>query len=208
MRRHVALILVVGLVFGAIAGPALAKKKKKKKPVPVDLTYFIVWNGEGCALSQTTDQASTEDACADPFAGMMGDALGTGPFLMPALEGLPLTLDAAKPIKGKISAQSFYLVGAGPDVMGIGQAQLEVKLSGTSGGEEVVIGELTTEPYTVTPASADYVVEFEIQPAPELAGKVFDDLTLSLELTGNQMFHGVLPADGTSTLILGAFAIP
>jgi hypothetical protein len=125
---------------------------------------------------------------------------------MPALDAIPLTLDAAKPILGKINVQSFYAVGVGPDVMGAGMAELNVKLVGTSGGAEVVIGELSTEPYLVTPASADYVVEFEIQPAPELQGKVFDDLTLHLELGGDQMFHGVIPADGTSTLTIGAFS--
>ena len=125
---------------------------------------------------------------------------------MPTVDGTPVTLDASKPITGKISAESYYALGVGPDVMGIGQAELSVKLVGMSGGEETVIGELTTDPYLVTPASADYVVEFEIDPADELQNKVFESLTLHLELTGDQMFHGVLPADGTSTLTVGAFA--
>jgi hypothetical protein len=210
MKRYVVLLMVVGLVAGLFAPTADARKKKRKPPAPVavDTIYHIVWNGEGCALSTTTELASTEDSCADPFAGATADDLGTGPFAMPALDAVPLTLDAAKPIKGKITTQSFYAVGVGPDVMGIGQAQLEVKLVGTSGGEEIVIGELTTDPYTVTPASADYVVEFEMQPAAELQGKVFDGLTLDLRLVGNQMFHGVLPADGSSTLTIGSFAPP
>lgn len=208
MKRYVVIVLLVGLVASLFAPTAGAAKRKRKKPVPVDQVYYIVWGGEGCALATTTAQANPDENCADVFAGALGDQLGTGPFLMPALDGIPLTLDAAKPIKGRISTQSFYLVDVGPDVMGIGQAELEVKLTGTSGGEEIVIGELTTDPYTVTPASAEYVVEFEFQPAAELQGKVFEDLTLSLELTGNQMFHGVLPADGTSTLTIGAFGAP
>jgi hypothetical protein len=205
LRRHLALLLVLVLALGAFtATSATAKKKKRKKPAPVDVTYFINWDGDAnCNLGLSA--VASEEACADPFAGATGDSpLGHGPWDMPFAEGLPLTLDAAKPIKGVINVQSFVLAGAGPDVMGIGQAQLKVKLAGTSAGEDLVIGELTTDPYTVTPASADYVVEFEITPPPEMAGKVFDSLTLSMQLVGNQMFHGVFPADGTSTVTLGA----
>ena len=205
MRRHIVLILLVALVASLFAPNATAAKRKRKKPpVPVDVVYHIVWNGEGCALSTTTELANEEEACADPFAGAAGEQLGTGPFAMPALDTLPLTLDAAKPILGKISTESFYAVGVGPDVMGIGAAQLEVKLTGMSVGEEIVIGELVTDPYVVTPATAEYVVEFEMPVPPELAGKTFEGLTLHLELSGDQMFHGVLPADGTSTLTIGA----
>lgn len=213
VKRSLVLILTLGLIVGSfapVADAALAKKKKKKPPapVPVDVTYYLVWNGEGCALSVTEDLANPEEACADPFAGLTGSSFGTGPFPMPALDGLPLTLDAAKPIKGTIHVQSWYAAGAGPDVMGIGQAQIDVSLTGISGGEEVVIGELTTEPYLVTPAEANYVVEFEIEPPAELAGAVLDELVLSLEATGTQMFHGVFPADGSSTLVIGALATP
>ncbi|MGH2756054.1 MAG: hypothetical protein ACRDLB_16705 [Actinomycetota bacterium] len=206
MRRYLVPLLVVGLVAGSfVPDVAVAKKKKKKKkPVPVEVTYHINWGDDTCVLSLTP--VESEEACADPFAGATS-SLGTA-FDMAAIDGLPLTLDAAQPIKGTINVQSYYFVGAGPDVMGIGQPQLEVKLAGTSDGEEVVIGELTTEPYTVTPASADYTVEFEIVPPEELVGTVLDDLTLTLQITGNSMFHGVFPADGTSTLTLGALAIP
>jgi hypothetical protein len=208
VRRYLALFLVLALGAALFAPTALAgkKKKKKPKPVPVEAVYYINWGGEECVLQSAP--VPSEDACADPFAGLAGSTLGHGPWAMAVTDGLPLTLDASKPIKGVISASSYYLQGVGPDVMGIGQAQLDVKLAGTSGGEEIVIGELTTDPYTVTPAEADYTVEFEITPPEELAGKVFESLVLSLELTGNQMFHGVLNADGTSTVTIGAFALP
>ena len=210
MRRYIVLFMVVGLVAGLFAPMADAKRKKKPpKPVPIDLVYHIVWNGDaGCALSTTTDLASEEDACADIFAGALNEELGTGPFPMPALDGLPITFDAAKPIKGTISTQSFIFANEAPVIMGIGEAQLEYSLVGLSGGEEIVIGEGVSDPYLVTPAEMDYVVEFEIEPAAELQGKMFEGLTLNLELTGPQMFHGVLLADGTSTLTLGAFGTP
>ena len=205
MRRYLVFLLMIGLIAGLLA-PNVAvakKKKKKKKPVPVEVTYYINWGDEVCVLSLTP--VESEEACADPLAGATS-AFGTA-FDMAAIDGLPLTLDAAQPIKGSINVESYYFAGLGPDVMGVGQPELEVKLAGTSGGEEVVIGELTTDPYTVTPASADYTVEFEIVPPEELAGTVLDELTLTLQVTGNSMFHGVFPANGTSTLTLGAFAI-
>lgn len=36
---------------------------------------------------------------------------------------------------------------------------------------------------------------------------MLDELTLTMEITGTQMFHGVFPADGTSTVTIGAFAL-
>lgn len=207
MKRQLTILLILGLVAGLLApSVAEAKKKKAKKPVPVEVVYHIVWNGEGCALSTSTAAASQEDACADPFAGATQSQAGTGPFAMPALDAIPLTLDASKVIKAHISADSFYATGAVPDVMGIGQPQIHAVLTGTVGGAETTIGEVTTEPYTVTPAESHYEVDFEFQPAPELAGKVFSGVTLSMEIVGNSLFHGVFPADGTSTLTVGAFS--
>jgi hypothetical protein len=205
MKRQLAILLVLGLAVGLFAPAAQAAKKKKKKAVPVDVVYHVVWNGDSCALSTSMDLASTEDACVDPFAGATQSQLGTGPFAMPALDAIPLTLDASKVIKAHISADSFYLAGVGPDVMGIGQPQIHATLAGTVGGAETTIGEVTTDPYTVTPAESHYTVDFEFQPPAELAGKVFSDLTLSMEIVGNSMFHGVFPADGSSTLTVGAF---
>lgn len=209
MRRILVFLLLVTLVSGLSAPGAIAKKRKKRPaPVPVDLTYYVVWNSDHCSIS-TTMVSTPDEYCADPAAGVLAPALGQGPFNMEALDGFPLTLDAAKIIQGSIDIHSFNAVGMGlPDVIGVGQAQLEVRLAGTSAGQEVVIGELTTEPYLVTPASADYQVDFEITPPPELAGKVFDSLTLTLESTGTYVFHGIFTTDGTSTLTMGAFASP
>ena len=205
MKRKIAFLLVLGLVAGLLAPSAAIAKKKKKKAVPVDAVYHIVWNGEGCALSTTTEAASTEDSCGDPFAGETEPILGTGPWAMPALDGLPLTLDGSKPIKASISVSSYYATGIVPDVMGVGQAQIHAILTGTSGGEELALGEVTTEPYTVTPAQADYKVDFEFPAPADFQGRALDGLTLSMELVGHQMFHGVFNADGTSTLTIGAY---
>ncbi|MFN2595202.1 MAG: hypothetical protein ABR579_09985 [Actinomycetota bacterium] len=210
MKRHLSILLILGLAVSLI-GPAAAhaaKPKKKKKPVPVDVVYHIVWNGDGCALSTSTDMASDSDSCQDPFAGATQSALGSGPFDMPALDGLPLTLDGSKAIKAHISADSYGAVGLGPDIIGIGQPQIHAKLTGTVDGNDVTIGEVTTDPYTVTPAAYHYTVDFEFPVPAELANKVLTGLTLSMDIEGKSLFHGVFPADGSSTLTVGAFATP
>jgi hypothetical protein len=210
VRRHVVLLLVVGLVFGALAPAEAAKKKKKKPPapVPVDVTYSVVWSDEACALSIGKDLADPAQACADPFAGgVFGPFLGTGPFVIPAIDGLPLTLDASKPIKGKFQMDSFVLADEAPVIMGAGQSEVHVVLTGKADGVDVTLGEATAE-YLVTPDSTDYEFEFEIQPPAELTGKVLESLTISVEAVGDTVFHGVIPADGTSSFTIGALALP
>ena len=206
MRRKAIILLVLALVAGSMA-PVAEAAKRRKKPVPVDQVFHLVWGGEACALSVSADLGNPEESCSDTFWGATGDLSG-GPAIIPAVDGIPLTLDATKPIRAKLAVQSWYFAGVGPDVMGIGEAEVHAVLTGVSGGEEITIGEATSEPYVVTPASADYEVEFEIQPPAELAKKVFEEITLSLQTQGNQLFHGVFPADGSSTLTFGTFAIP
>lgn len=213
MRRHVILLLVIGLVVGALAPAQAAKKKKnKKKPVAVDVTYTVVGGGDACALSIDKELAA-DGSCGDPFGGAItGPVAGTGPTLISAIDGLPLTLDAAKPVKGTFDMGSYTLAalsdaGLGQP-LGAGEAQWHIILTGTSGGEDITIGEVTTETYVVTPGTGDYEVTFEITPAEELAGKVFEDLTLSLEQIGPTLIHGAIGTDGTSSLTLGAFTVP
>ena len=76
MKRYVILLLVVGLVAGALApAQAAKKKKKKKKPVPVDLTYKVVGADGACILSVDAELAS-DGSCGDPFGGAI-----TGPAM-------------------------------------------------------------------------------------------------------------------------------
>lgn len=217
MRRYLVLMLVAGLVVGALA-PAQAKKKKPKPkppaPVAVDVTYNVVWSDETCVLSVAATLANPDGSCGDPFAGSTtGDVQGTGePVVVTAIDGLPLTLDAAKPVKGTLQMGSYTLAvladnGAGQP-LGVGEAEWEIALTGTSGGEDITIGEVTTEPYMVTPGTGDYEVTFEITPAADLAGKTFETLSLSLEQVGSATIHGALSADATSKITLGAFAVP
>jgi hypothetical protein len=217
MKRYLVLLVVVGLAAGALAPAQAAKKKKKKAPVPTPVTYTVVWSDATCALSTSAELATDEGSCGDPFGGSTtGPVAGSGePVAVAAIDGLPLTLDAAVPVKGTLQFGSYTLAaladaGAGAP-LGIGQAEWHIVLSGTSGDEDVTIGEVTTDPYTVTPGppgSPNYEVTFEFTPAAELAGKVLDTLSLSFEQTGSATLHGALQTDGTSKLTLGSLAVP
>lgn len=211
MKRHIVLLLVVGLVVGALApAQAAKKKKKKKKPVAVDVTYTIVPAGDTCGLSIDADLAG-DTTCGDPFGGaIIGPVAGSGPIAIAALDGIPLTLDAAKPIAGTLNIGSYTLAaladnGAGVP-LGTGEGQWQIALTGSSGGEDVTLGEVTTDTYPVTPGNGAYEVTFEFTVPEELDRKVLDSLTLSLEQVGNSLLHGSIRADGTSTMTLGAFA--
>lgn len=202
MRKAIAAAVVLVLVVAV--GPVQAKKKPKL--VPTNVTYYSVGSGDACG-SLTLTQGEGDGGCGNPFYGLLEPASPTGadPMQHLAVDGLPLTLDASKPITGSITVSSYTLNDIGPDVVGIGNAVLQISLTGTSGGEEVTIGEFESAPYMVTPAQQDYVVEVEITPDEALNGKVFDSLTMSLKNTGNSLFHGAYPADGTTQLTFGAF---
>lgn len=213
MKRWLVLCLVLGLVAGALA-PAQAKKKKPRKPVPVNVTYSVVWSSDTCALSTDTSLADATQSCGDSFAGSTtGDIAGSGaPVVFSAIDGTPLTLDASKPIRGSFVFGSYTLAAladAGHSVpLGIGQAQWHISLQGTSGNEDVTIGEVDTDAYTVTPGTQDYKVDFEIAPGADLTGKVLNALSLSVEQVGSATLHGKVSADATSKLTIGAFAAP
>ncbi|MFN2526996.1 MAG: hypothetical protein ABR505_12170 [Actinomycetota bacterium] len=203
MRKTAAAVLVLALM--TVMAPAQAKKKPKL--VPVEVTFYNVGSGDACG-NLTLTQSEGDGGCGNPFFGILEPAspLGADPMPHIAVDGLPLTLDASKPITGSVTASSYNLATDGPDVVGIGQAVLQMTLTGTAGGQDVTIGEFVSEPYTVTPAQRDYVVEFEITPDEAANGKVLDSLTLTLKNTGNSLFHGFYPADGSTQLTLGAFA--
>ena len=206
MKRYAVLVLVVAVMIGALA-PAQAAKKKKK-PAAVDVVYKVVGADGACVLS-VDPKLATDGSCGDPFGGAItGPAAGSGPTLIPVTDGLPLTLDAAKPVKGTFVMGSYTLAALADNGLGQplggGEAQWEIILTGTSGGKEITIGEVTTETYLVTPGIGDYEVAFEIVPAAELAGKVFSGLALSLEQVGHTLIHGAIGTDATSSLTIGA----
>lgn len=204
MKKKIAILVALGLVVGSLAGTAEAgkKKKKPKAPVPVDVNFTLGLADDACIFSITPTPGDGD--CGSPFWGVLGEELEPDALGASAVDGLPLTIDATKPIKGTIVFES-YALAVGPDVVGIGQPSVTITATGTSGGAEVALGEFTSDPYTVLPNQVQYPVEFEIQIPAENDKKVLDGLTLTWKVTGNSMFHGAVQPDGVNGFTIGGW---
>jgi hypothetical protein len=197
MRRGLALLLTIAVV--ACLSPAAGARARKRPARAV--TYYMVPDGEGCMLSTNRRLSDPTKACSRSPAATTS-ATPNAPVEIPVGDGLPFRIDVTRPVQGIVSVRSTTLISTtGP--LGAGEAQLAARLTGLAGGKEIAIGETTSDPYTVTPASAEYTIEFEIDPDAALAGVVLDELTLSLHTTGTTVRHGGFPADGSSSLTLG-----
>lgn len=205
MKKKISVLLALGLVVGSLAGTAEAAKKKPKPktPVPVEVKFLLGHDGESCIFS-TTAMAGDGD-CGSPFWGLLGEELEPEALGASAVDGLPLTLDATKPIKGTLVMESYAAV-LGPDVVGVGRPSVTITATGTSGGAEVALGEFTSDPYLVTPNQVPYPVDFEIQIPAEHDKKVLEGLTLTWKVTGQSMFHGAVQPDAASNFFtIGAW---
>lgn len=210
-RKWMVSALCLALVVGFLAPAEAAKKKKKKPPAPVSAEQQMFLRGDACdaearALS-LTDGADAE--CIYTRAGLLYDAIpesapapvGSNPnHTWPAIDGVPLTLDATTPITGEIYTSGLFpLVGDYPGISG-GSVRLTVTLVGESGGEEKTIGEFVDE-FTAVPGSAPHASMVEIAPEADLDGAEFTSLTLITRIGGASMGHGVYKLDNPSSFI-------
>lgn len=201
MRRSIVLVLIVGLA--PAAAPAMAGSRLKVK-APRERTLYLVPGAERfeCALSTDLGRADTTRSCGgDDFDGVTGPYLGSPPSKFPAIDGVPLKLDVKRPILGRVTVRSTSLWGFFGH-LGVGEARVMARVTGVAGGEEVIVGETVSEPYTVTPEEDDYVVEFRIDPDAALAGVTLDALNLELEITGQVAGHSSFLPHGGSSLTL------
>lgn len=196
MRRHVGLLLLVGLVAATTPAAGAARIKAK---APAEATFFVVPDGEGCGLSTDRQKGYRESHRCK------GDVSGVGPASTPiemrALDGTPLTLDSSKVVRGTLLVESRYLVGYF-GTLGAGQSQIEVSLTARSGGKDVLVGETVTDPYLVTPLTVEYEVPFEITPDAGLGRIRLDSLTMTVTLVGTTVEHGLFPTSSASQVTL------
>jgi hypothetical protein len=170
MKKALVLALVATLVAGALVAPATAKKKKGKKPVVSQLDQRYYLRRDGCGSDNDNTRLSTTDGpdvgCWYSDSGILYDvvtelfaAAGEDIDLSeayPAADGLPLKLDATKPITGELVLYGGDCIDdplpCSPIGITAGQARFEVKVYATIGGEEKEIGTFTDE-FTATPGS-------------------------------------------------------
>ena len=196
-KKLVVLALIAGLVAGSLSvAEAKKKKKKKAKLVPATSTFFLRHDSDDCA-DEASFKLSIEDAedvdCqyADNAAWPV---LGFVSLSYPAADGVPFKLDATKPITGVVSVRSYFVgVGAGP-------ASVTVQLAGVSGGQEVALGEWSTD-YTATPTTT-HTFEYEIETDDSLNKKDFTAFTATVIPDGTTVgIHGVVEHDTPPAVI-------
>lgn len=108
----------------------------------------------------------------------------------PAAAGLPLTVDAGK-IAGQVTLRSWQ--GINNPVVAAGVGQQTVTLTVTAGDETLVT---STQDYLVTPDKPVYVLPFESEIAPNLVGRTFEDLTLTVTVASGSLLHGFIATAG------------
>ncbi|MGH2730964.1 MAG: hypothetical protein ACRDJI_10215 [Actinomycetota bacterium] len=213
MRKTIITALVLGLLAGSLVAPADAKKKKKKPKAPslvqVDQQMFL--RGDGCTVEaralSTEDNADTE--CIYTRAGLLYDTIpesapapaGANPWqTWPAVDGIPLKLDATKPLTGEIYVKgTFPLVGDYPGISA-GNVKVTVKVVGESGGEEKTLGEFVDE-FTAKPGDPAHATMVSITLDPALNGLDFTSLTLHTRIGGASVGHGVYQLNNPSSFI-------
>ncbi|HEX2057358.1 MAG TPA: hypothetical protein VHI71_03230 [Actinomycetota bacterium] len=214
-RKLFATVLALGVVVGSFGVAEAAKKKKKPKPpapAPVQVDQKFYLRRDGCNTDADNARLSLEDGvdegnlCGWLESGLINEVLiesgaeapVSDPWTM--ADGLPLTLDASKPIKGSINVRSSFLNAAPDNGLAAGLATLQVDLVGMSGGEEVAIGTASVD-YEVTPAASAYTVDFEIAPEAALDKKVFEAVTLVTTIRGPAAGHGLYELDDPASTV-------
>ena len=225
IKKLLVLGLVTGVVFSSL-GVAEAAKKKKPKPVPVpaqaDQTFFMrrdACTGDEADNARLSITDGTEPAdgnqCGFLDYGVMNEVyVASGDTAVsdawPAVDGLPLVLDATKPITGTINMYSSYLGDPLPAEVGVaaGQVEMVIDITGVSAGEDIVVGTAMVE-YQVTPGTALYEVKFEIKPGAELDKKSFEEFVLTTTVRGPNALHGLYELDNpASTVIVPSWVTP
>lgn len=159
--------------------------------------------GDGCdadARGLSIEDADDNDNCVITRAGLLYTVIppdapapvGVNPYqAWPALDGVPFTLDATKPLTGEIYTKGLFpLADHSFPWISVGTVRLLVQVVGETGGEEVTVGEFVDE-YSSTPSTSNEARkwEVEIEPESKLNKKVFTSLTLMTSIQGESVGH-------------------
>ena len=194
MRKAILVGLVAGLVGGAVAiAPAQAKKG------PVAINFYL--RGADCSaevLGLSVLDEPGDGTCGGAENGTVnGVSQATGQPVVSqvwaAYDGLPLTLDAAQPVTGKLYAVSWVGPSAGP-------ATVDVAIEVTVAAQTVEVGTATVD-YLVTPGLAASEIAFEIDVPDELNKKKITGLRMTTTSRGFAPLQGYYEMEDPASFI-------
>src|SRR4051794_10034661 len=157
--------------------------------------FFLRRDGCGTTVDYphlaTTSGIDGGDGCGLIFnsvVGLGGD-VDQGAFIdFPSTDGLPLAFDAGRAVTGVIS-----LTG-----LGVGAAQVDVTLSALVGGQDVTLGQTTSDLAVLDPTAASSPVPFTITPDATFAGADVQALDLRVLVKGPYIYSGFIALSGAS----------
>jgi hypothetical protein len=216
LKRLVAVALIGGMVAGGVTVAEGAKKKKKKKPVPVqvDTKYFLRADGsdnvpEDNLRLSIEDGADAGNGYGWAEYGLLNEVTTQGDvseFIVsetwPAVDGLPLKLDASKNLTGSLYLTSWNPGGAaGQTLSPPGKPTVDISFAGEIAGEEIDLGS-ATKTYDLTPTQSVYEVPFEIDLADEVDKKTTVALVMTVTIRGASYQHGSYELDDPASFVV------
>ena len=139
--------------------------------------------GDGCGLTLTS------------VAGVGGTVDQAASVDYPSVDGMPLTLDAGRPVTGTIDVDSIGLVD--PIAAGAGELTVTVDLEALYQGNGVSLGS-DSETVLLTPTQREYPVAFAIQPGSTLDHADLSGLDLRVHISGPFVAGGFIANSGKS----------
>jgi hypothetical protein len=218
-KKLFSILVAAGLVGGAlITAPVTAGAQE----APSEAKLFL--RSTGCpASSDNSDYLSLEDAdeeiqCFFTGSGIrneIGEQTGTigaqgqnavsdretATRYWDALDGVPVVLDATKPITGQIwtsgGACAVGGVPCSPAGLGAGEMIFDINFVGTQGGTEVEVATFTAT-YEVVPGTVQ-LIEIEAAIDPSLDGAQLDTFEMRTWQHGSSVGHGVVNTNGETS---------
>ena len=200
MRKGLLSIALAAVMVAGVFSAIPATAQEAEAPAPADgpaTTYFL--HRAACGgdadpgLGMSTEDLMEEggDDCGNALMGLPNEA-GLVTTTYPATDALPLPLDPTRPVTGEITLHS--------NGGGVGQAEVDLTLTGTAAGESVVIAEQTLS-YLMTPDNDTYTNPIEMTPADGLAGKVFESVEFTTLVRGPSLLHGFASVDDPASFV-------
>lgn len=192
MRKTIVSVLTVALVAGSLGVAAHAKKA-------TGIDFYL--RGPDCSADvlglSVKDEpgdgtcGGAENGAVNGVSGQAGQPMVEQTWM--AYDGLPLVLDASKPVTGKLYITSFVGRTAGP-------ATLDVKIQVQTGGKTVDVGSATVD-YLVTPVQAWTEVVFEIDVPAKLNKKKITALQMRTTSRGYAPLQGYFHMENPASFI-------